>query len=89
MAVKQPEFISSEEEDNLKYKDLSNEMVQGPCAHLQLHETWETSTVVLDRPNVIIDRLNVISSGSDVYEDRCKIWFKGKSKFGRNVDCTY
>jgi hypothetical protein len=39
-------------------------MVQGPCAHLQLHET---STAVLERPNVIIDRLNVISSGSVVY----------------------
>jgi hypothetical protein len=39
------------------------EMVQGPCAHLQLHET---STVVLDRLNIIIDRLNVISSGSVV-----------------------
>jgi hypothetical protein len=36
-------------------------MVQGPCAHLHLHET---STVVLDRLNVIIDRLNVIGSGS-------------------------
>jgi hypothetical protein len=42
---------------------LVNEMVQGPCAHLQLHET---STVVLDRQNVNIDRLNVISSGSVV-----------------------
>jgi hypothetical protein len=39
-----------------------DEMVQGPCAHLHLHET---STVVLDRLNVIIDRLNVISSESD------------------------
>jgi hypothetical protein len=45
--------------------DISlNEMVQGPCAHLQLHEF---STAVLDRINVIIDRLNVISSGSVVH----------------------
>jgi hypothetical protein len=42
----------------------ANEMVQGPRAHLQLHET---STVVLDRLNVIIDKttfVNVVSSGS-------------------------
>jgi hypothetical protein len=39
-------------------------MVQGPCAHQQLHER---SRLVLDRPNVIIDRLNVICSGSVVY----------------------
>jgi hypothetical protein len=35
-------------------------MVQGLYAHLQLHET---STVVLDRLNIITDRLNVINSG--------------------------
>jgi hypothetical protein len=34
-----------------------NEMVQGPCAHLQLHETL---TVVLYRVNVIIDRLKFL-----------------------------
>jgi hypothetical protein len=36
-----------------------NEVVQGPCAHLQLYETL---TVVLDRLNANTDRLNVISS---------------------------
>jgi hypothetical protein len=35
-------------------------MVQGLCAHLQLHET--STAVILHRLNVIIDRLNVISS---------------------------
>jgi chorismate mutase len=83
-----------------------NEMVQGPCAHLQLHETstvvldrgtdvthckwngpgtmcspaatWETSTVVLDILNVIIDRLNVISSGSvDYMKIDAKVCFQG------------
>jgi hypothetical protein len=50
-------------------------MVQGPCAHLQLHET---STVVLDRLNVIIDRLNVVSSGSVVYmKIDAKVCFQG------------
>jgi hypothetical protein len=50
-------------------------MVQGPCAHMQLHET---STVVLDRLNVIIDTLNVISSGSVVYmKIDAKVCFQG------------
>jgi hypothetical protein len=50
-------------------------MVQGPCAHLQLHET---STVVLDRLNFIIDRLNVISTGSVVYvKIVAKVCFQG------------
>jgi hypothetical protein len=48
--------------DFLQGDITENEMVQGPCAHLQsLHET---STIVLDRLSVIIDRLKVISSGS-------------------------
>jgi hypothetical protein len=34
-----------------------NETVQGPCAHLQLHERL---TVILYRLNVIIDRLNLL-----------------------------
>jgi hypothetical protein len=59
---------------SLKMVD-SNEMAQGPCAHLQLHET---STVVLDRLNVIIDRLNVICSGSAVYmKTDAKVCYQG------------
>jgi hypothetical protein len=77
-------------------------MVQGSCAHLQLHET---STVLLDRQNVIIDRLNVISSGSvhpclsEVYHhvaqmqnyvSKGTIWQQYfEVRTGRNVDCTY
>jgi hypothetical protein len=50
-------------------------MVQGPCAHLQLNET---SAVVLDRLNVIIDRPNVISSSSVAYmKIDAKICFQG------------
>jgi hypothetical protein len=66
-------------------------MVQGPCA-------LEISAVVLDRLNVIIDRLNAISSGSVVHED-AKVCFQGDHlaaifevrlgrTFGRNIDCT-
>jgi hypothetical protein len=50
-------------------------MVQGPYAHLQLHETL---TVVLDILNVNIDRLNVISSGSVAYmKIDAKVCFQG------------
>jgi hypothetical protein len=53
----------------------SHEMVQGPFAHLQLHET---STVVLERLNAINDRLNVISSGSVAYmKIVAKLCFQG------------
>jgi hypothetical protein len=52
-------------------------MVQGPCAHLQLH-VRPRSTVVLDRLSVIIVRLNVINSGSVVYmKIVAKVCFQG------------
>jgi hypothetical protein len=62
-------------------------MVQGPCAHLQRHET---SSVVRDRLNVIIDRLNVISSGTGVVvKIDAKVCFQGDHLAavieGRNV----
>jgi hypothetical protein len=65
--------------------------VQGPCAHLQLHET---STVVLDRLNVIIDRLNAIiidrlnaiSSGSVVnMKIDAKVCFQGDHLPGGHI----
>jgi hypothetical protein len=40
-------------------------MLQGPYAHLQLHET---STVVLDRLNVIIDRLNTYDKNLEMIQ---------------------
>jgi hypothetical protein len=53
-----------------------NEMVQGPCARLQLHD--RPPTVVVDRLNAIIDRLNVISSGSVIYmKIDAKVCFQG------------
>jgi hypothetical protein len=39
----------------------------GPGTMFSPAATWEISTLVLGRLNVIIDRLNVISSGSVVY----------------------
>jgi hypothetical protein len=62
-------------------------MGQGPCAHLQLHETLI----------VVLDRLNVISSGCVVYmKINAKVCFQGdhlaaifEVQSGRNVDCTY
>jgi hypothetical protein len=58
-----------------------NEMVQGPCAHLQLHERPRQSTV-LNRLNIIIDRLNVISSGS-VHPCLSEVYPRWKSMFLR------
>jgi hypothetical protein len=74
----------------------------GPGTMCSPAATWETSTVVLDRLNVITDRLHVISSGSVVYmkiwssksmfprgPSGSNIWSLIRSENGRNVDCTY
>jgi hypothetical protein len=67
-------YLQCRSADYVKYTPNHKKMVQGPCAHLQLHETL---TVVLYRVNVIINRrklllvqvmlLGVVHNGQDFH----------------------